>query len=221
MQFALNEIIESFEYQSNITCEVILGSSGKLCNQILAGAPFDVFLSADIKYPKLLDDQGFIVGDISTYAYGNLILWTLYPDLKPDWNTLTSSSIKHIAIPNPETAPYGIAALETLENLKIKDAVQEKLVFGESVSQTNQYITSKAAQIGITSKAIIHATPWSTQGNWNQIPNHLHTPVAQGSVVLKNRPSKQLQATQFQNFLKSDAAVQILSKFGYTIAKDE
>ena len=203
MQFALTELVESFEDQTNIPCNVILGSSGKLCNQILAGAPFDVFLSADLKYPELLKEKQLVAGEVSTYAYGKLILWSLHEDINVGLNVLLDSNITHIAIPNPEIAPYGKAAVEVLKRQDIYQQIKSKLVFGESVSQTNQYITSKSAYIGITSNAIVHADAWKNIGSWDTIAQNMYKPIAQGSIILLSRPQMLTKATRFQNFLKS------------------
>ena len=212
-QFALEEVIQSFENKTGIECELIVGSSGKLTAQITQGAPYDVFLSADLKYPKTLFESKLTIKEPRIYAYGRLVLWTIKADIEPKIESLTNENIHQIAIPNPKTAPYGKASEEVLNKLKIYDRLKEKLVFGENISQTSQFVFSESVDVGFTSLSVVHSPELMVKGNWTTIPQHLYSPLAQGMVILQN--GKREEAKKFEEFLFSESAIQIFSKFGY------
>jgi molybdate transport system substrate-binding protein len=146
VQFVMAELVKDFESTTGIKTDIILGSSGKLTAQIKEGAPYDIFVSADMKYPEELYKSGFATGSPKVYANGLLVLWTIQTDSKPDADLkiLTSNAIKKIAIANPATAPYGEASVEAMNYYKVYDQVKDKLIYGESISQTNQYIITKS-----------------------------------------------------------------------------
>lgn len=217
MQFAVKEIIKQFSEQTGVGCEIVVGSSGKLTAQIKEGAPYDVFISADMKYPKELFNSGFTNEKAKTYAYGKLVLWTMNDEIIPSIDSLTSKNIKHIAIANPKMAPYGIAAKESLEYYNIFDKIESKLVFGESISQTNRFITSNAAQIGLTAKSVVLSPQMKGKGNWIEIDTKTYSPIAQGIVILKNKRNNSEKANQFYNFIFSNKGKNVLINFGYLI----
>jgi len=165
LQFVIPELVEAFSAKTGLSCEVIIGSSGKLTAQIVEGAPFDLLLSADIKYPNELSNKGFAVDQPTIYAYGALILWTAKEELIPDLDSLTSKNIAYIAMGNPKTAPYGVAAMQVLMNKEIYDNISDKIVYGESISQTNQFILSQAAELGFTSKSVVLSTQMKNKGS--------------------------------------------------------
>lgn len=217
LQFVIKELVQSYTAKSGVECEVILGSSGKLTAQIIEGAPFDVFLSADMKYPNELDNKGYSLSEPRIYAYGTLILWTLKPDLAADLSALTREEVKHIAIGNPKTAPYGVSAIEVLTGSDLLNDIKSKLVYGESVSQTNQFIVSEAAELGFTSKSVVLSGQMKNKGSWKEIDKSLYTPMAQGMVVLKSREALKTKALEFTQFVFSEEGRNILHKFGYQI----
>lgn len=213
MQFAIHSLTHNFTKQTGIECNVILGSSGKLTAQILQGAPYDIFMSADTQYPSTLHQKGFTLQKPKTYAFGNLILWSLTDNITPSILNLTHPDIKHIALANPTTAPYGKASLEVLEQYNLNHKLQAKLIYGESISQVNQFVTSKATEIGFTSKSALYGN-LKNKGNWIDIPYSLYTPIKQGIVILKN--NKHLSsANQFYRFVFSQKGQQILYEHGY------
>lgn len=208
MQFAMEALCTEFTKQTGIECQLVVSSSGKLTAQIQAGAPYDVFASADLKYPTTLYHRGFTTQAPKVYAMGTLVLWTTKNDYTPTLQTLKDSTIKHIAIANPKTAPYGKAALEVLH--PINTSIENKLVYGESIAQVNQFVSTQAAQVGFTSLAVVLA---QQTGYWFQIPKNRYTPIAQGMVVIKN--SKHVdQANQFYSFVFSNKGKEILKQFG-------
>ncbi|MCX2764040.1 molybdate ABC transporter substrate-binding protein [Aquimarina muelleri] len=217
MQFAIKEISKAYTKQTGVDCEIIIGSSGKLTAQIKKGAPFDILVSADMKYPEELFTSGFTTNKPKIYAYGKLVLWTMIDSIKPALHLLKNLDVHHIAIANPKTAPYGIAAVEILKNKGIYSSINHKLVFGESISQTNQFIVSKSAEIGFTSKSVVLSPKMKNKGNWIDLDKNDYSPIAQGIVVLKNRAMQKNDAEKFYNFIQSATAKKILVNFGYSV----
>lgn len=217
VQFAMDELIQEFEMETRIHCEIILGSSGQLTAQITEGAPYDVFVSANMKYPNELYKNGLASSKPEVYANGVLVLWTLQNISDLSLERLSSDNVQHIAIANPRTAPYGEAAVDALKKLGLYERVSSKLVFGESVSQTNQFILSGSAELGFTAKSVVLAKEMKDQGVWIEIPDSLYKPIAQGVAVIKRDDNENAQ--RFAKFLLSDRAGQILKNYGYNVSK--
>lgn len=215
MQFVMQELVSEFTLLSGIECEVILGSSGKLTAQIIEGAPFDVFLSANMKYPNELYQRDLTMEKTVIYAYGKLVLWTLSLDKKPSLELLNSDEINHIAMANPKIAPYGLSAIEVLEKSNLFELINDKIVYGENIAQTNQFILSQVAEVGFTSKSVVLSPKMLGKGLWIEIDSDKFTPIAQGMVILNNRSDHLLEAKEFNKFLLSSKAKEILNKFGY------
>ncbi len=217
MQFALEELVQKFTRDTGIPCNLVIGSSGKLTAQIKEGAPYDIFVSANMKYPKEIANSGLAVIEPKVYAYGKVVLWTSDPNLAPDMLHLADDKIIHIAIANPRTAPYGMAATEILQRYNLYDSLQHKLVYGESIAQTNQFISSGAAEVGFTAMSVVLSPKLKGKGQWVAIDPELHAPIAQGIVVLKGSETRKKQAKAFHTFIFSPAAQKILSNFGYSV----
>lgn len=217
MQFAMEALTQAFTENTGVACETVLSSSGKLTAQIREGAPFEVFVSADLKYPQALVDAQMTEGPVSVYAYGQLVLWTQVPNLEPSMTVLTQPEVRHIAMANPKTAPYGIAAEQVLAYYQLTDSIKPKLVFGESIAQTNQFIISQAAEIGFTARSVVEAPVLNDKGRWLALPEESYEPIAQGVVVLRNSGKSLTQAQQFADFLLTEQAQTILLKFGYLV----
>ena len=215
-QFALEEIARKFEAQSGYAVNLVISSSGKHTAQIIAGAPYDLFISADMKYPEKLSRDGLTQAPPRVYAYGKLVLWSMDTINLESLDILMNPSLQHIAIPNPETAPYGLAAREALEKLNIWQELEPKYVFGESVAQTNQYIISGAAAMGFTASSIVLAPANQAKGSWLRVADSLYSPIAQGAVILKSSP-KPAAAEKFYQYLFSEEAAKILVDFGYEV----
>lgn len=219
MQFAVTELTKVFSEQSGIDCDVVISSSGKLTAQVIEGAPFDLLLSADMKFPEELYKKGLTRTKPMTYAYGNLVLWTFSEEVDPVLTSLNKENIKHIALGNPKTAPYGMSAMQVMIRTGMEVKLKKKFVFGESISQTNQFIISKVADIGFTSKSVVMSPAMKGQGRWKEIDKALYEPIAQGIVILNNRESFQNEAVQFRDFLLSAKGKDILHKFGYEMVR--
>ena len=216
-EFAVKEIASHFEKKFNIPVKVILSASGKLANQIVRGAPYHIFLSADMKYPTFVYKRGYALTKPKVYAYGVLVLWTLKDiPLKKDLKFLTTSQIKKIGVPNPRLAPYGRQAVNALKYYKVYDRVRPKLIFGESVGQTSQYIYKKLVDVGFTAKSIVLSPTLKEKGKWLEVDEKAYNPIAQGVVLLK--PSKDNEnAKQFYRFIFSPEAQKIWQKYGYKV----
>jgi len=219
VQFAMEEIKQTFEEKSGIHLKIITNSSGKLTAQISNGAPFDVFLSADMKYPESLFASGHADSLPKVYAYGALVLWTMEDfDLTEGVSILTKEQIQKIAIADPRNAPYGRAAEEVLKFYHLYETVESKLVYGRSISQANQYIVSGAAEAGFSAKSVVLSPEMKGRGQWIEIDPATYTPIAQGAVILKYGKENHPEAARaFFDFLFSEAAGAILQKYGYRL----
>jgi molybdate transport system substrate-binding protein len=214
---AFDELAAAFTRQTGVAVTGSAASSGKLTAQIKNGAPFDVFLSADMEYPQDLYESGFAEAAPAVYAYGTLILWTMQAiDLDKGVAVLTAPAISKIAIANPKLAPYGRAALEALDHYRLRAAVEPRLVYGESIGQVSQYIDSGSVAIGFTAKSIVLAPATAGKGHWVEVPGDSYAPIAQGMVVLKHGTRTHPDDTRrFVDFVHSAPAHAILERYGY------
>ncbi len=217
MQIAMEKIAKRFTNKTQIKIEIASGSSGILTAQIRQGAPFDVFMSANMRYPEALEKDGLTFNSPQTYAYGSLILWSLDDiDLEAGISILGDSSVERFVIANPDIAPYGIAAMAALENSKLLQLVKDKMVLGESIGQVNQYISSSAVQIGLTSRSVLYSSQLLEKGNSKEINRSLYQPIKQGIVILKYGAEHNFQAAKlFHDFMFSTEAKTILNAYGY------
>ncbi len=220
MQYAFKALQQEYEKKTGTRIDAIIGSSGKLTQQITEGAPFDIFISADTKYPQTLYQSHLTADTPKVYANGVLVLWSVKPGVKPAANLLVllADNIKSIAIANPKTAPYGVAAEEILKNYNLFDKVQSKIVYGESITQTSQYIASQAADVGFTAKAIVLSDEMKGKGIWVDLDEKQYAPIAQAAAVLKYGKENHAEVSQkFYDYLYSSSAKKILRKFGYIV----
>jgi len=220
MQFAMKELTQAFTEQSGIKTELILGSSGMLTAQLMAGAPYDIFVSADLQYPEYLYEHGYGYQKPDIYGYGQLVLWTCKAGISPSLSWLKEESVSHIAIANPELAPYGRAAKEVLIQEGLYDSISQKLVYGESIAQTNQFIRTGAAEIGFTALSVVLSPQIKGTGKWSLLPAEKYSPIAQGILVLNIEEASLNNALKFHTFLKSDNGKGILKKYGYLPADE-
>ncbi len=220
LQFAIEDIVNVFEKTSNIRCNLVVGSSGQLTTQLTEGAPYDIFLSADLKYPNTLHDKDLTDGAPVIYAYGQLVLWSMVTKPPSSLRDLESDKFEHLAIANPLNAPYGAAAIESMKYSGVYEALKPKLVFGESISQTNHFILSQSAEIGFTAKSVVLSPRMIDKGHWQDVDPASYQPIAQGAVVMNG--SKHLElAHEFLKFLFSDEAKAILKRYGYLVPENE
>jgi molybdate transport system substrate-binding protein len=199
--------------------KVSSGSSGNFFAQIETGAPFDVFLSADMKYPRDLVKAGFAEEKTLTpYALGRIVLWTTSPavDLMGGLDSLRAADIKKIAIANPDHAPYGRAAKEALEHEKLWDAVQGKLVVGENIAQTAQFVQTGNVDAGIVALSLVVAPTNKGVGKYVEIPDAFHAPLEQGLVITRHGKDNPL-AAGYLEFLRSKAARATFDAYGFRL----
>ena len=213
----LKEIIIHFEKDTEHTAVVSSGSTGKLYAQIKNGAPFDVFFSADVIRPTLLEDKGLAVqGSRFTYAVGRLTLWS--PDqsmIRGDGTTVLSDGrFEHLAIANPKTAPYGTAAKKTLQNLNLWSRMKDRIVQGENIGQTFQFVYSRNAQLGFVALSQVLDPKIKGAGSRWDVPTPLHDLLQQQAVLLSNAQHKQAAMT-FLDYAKSQKVRKIIERFGY------
>jgi len=215
---ALRDLASVFEQQTGTLVQISSASTGKLYAQITNGAPFDVFLAADSKRPQLLEKSRLATANSRfTYAVGSLVLWSRDPDFKDaDCKAqLTELGNKRLAIANPETAPYGAAAQQTLIKINAWEAVEARLVTGENIAQTLHFVATGNASLGFIAKtqALDERLPAATC-SW-QVPSELHQPIAQQAILLNrgNNPA----AKAFLEFLQSPSGQAIIKRHGYTL----
>ena len=218
LKFAMDSLITVFSaHNPSVTVKVVYGSSGNFFQQIGNGAPFDLFFSADINYPRQLKEQGKALSDVQLYGTGQLVLWstTIDPAIAK-MNTLLNPSVKKIAIANPAHAPYGQRAEESLRYYKLYDKIKDKLVIGENIAQTAQYAQSGAADIGIIALSLaLSPALQQSGGRYWLIPAESHQPLEQGFVLLPHAKDNK-DAYQFMTFFTTPEARAILKTFGFS-----
>lgn len=220
MQYASEALKKAFEKKENIKVEIIIGSSGKLTQQIMSTAPFDIFISADTSFPKKLFEENFTIGAPKVYAQGILVLWTLKKEvtINPNLQVLLRNDIRSIAIANPKNAPYGSAAEALIKKYNLYDKVKNKLVYGESITQTSQFIATQAADIGFTAKSIVLSNEMKGKGLWIDLNQKDYPPIKQAAVLLKyGQQTHPQESKKFFDFLFSTNAKAILQNFGYIV----
>ncbi|HXA47405.1 MAG TPA: molybdate ABC transporter substrate-binding protein [Burkholderiaceae bacterium] len=218
-EYVFNDLAAEFKKESGHEVKPIINSSGKFVTQIMNGAPYDVFLSADMEFPEKLYKDGYAVASPKAYAYGALVVWTMKDLELSNWQkALTNAVVNKIAVANPQTAPYGRETMKALSAAKLDQILAPKLVFGESIAQTNQYIFSAAADVGFTAKSVVLSPELKGKGKWVDVPKDWYQPIAQGAVILKHgQDTNPKLAQEFFTFLYSDKARAILERYGYLL----
>ena len=212
----MQRIAADFEKATGHKARLVFGSTGKFYAQIKSGAPFQVLLAADDETPARLAREGDgVAGSQFTYAIGRLVLWSPRPGLVDDkGEVLRAGRFEHLAIANPKLAPYGLAAMETLKALGLADALQPRLVTGESITQAQQFVVSGSAELGFIAFAQIHRDGRLIDGSHWLVPARLHTPIRQDALVLdKGKGSAAVAA--LMDYLKSPAALAVIRTYGY------
>jgi molybdate transport system substrate-binding protein len=216
LKFAMDSLISAFSATNpGIPIKASYGSSGNFFSQISNGAPYDLFFSADMDYPRKLEEQHLTLTAVKPYAIGQIVLWSKKLDpAKEKMNSLLNSSITKISIANPAHAPYGKRAQESLVYYKLYDQVKDKLVFGENISQAAEYVTSGAADIGIIALSLASSPAMRDQGGkyW-LIPAEAHQPLQQGYTLLQHAKGN-AGAEKFSDFVGTPKAISILNYFG-------
>lgn len=218
LKFAMDEIVTGFNRNHpGEEVQVVYGSSGKFHTQIQQGAPYDLFFSADIAYPRELARQGQAASEVKPYAVGRIVLWSSSMDTsRMTLASLADPKITRIAIANPKHAPYGKRAEEALLKAGLWEKVQPKLVFGENISQTAQYVISGNAQVGIIALSLVLNPELSKRGGYYLIPDNMHKPLEQGYIITKLGANKPLAKT-FAEYMGSKQARNVMTKYGFVL----
>lgn len=219
LKYVFDDLSAEFKKETGIETQSVLNSSGKIATQVRNGAPFDVFLSADMDFPEGLYKDGYATTPPKPYAYGLLVLWTQREvDLSKGVAGLADASVGKVAIANPRLAPFGRQALKALDYYKVRATVEPKLVYGESITQVSQYVDSKAADVGFSAKSIVVAPETAGKGKWVEVPPESYEPIAQGVVILKHGSEANGEAARkFYGFVLSKKARAIFAKNGYKL----
>lgn len=220
LNFAIKDLIAEYEKATGNHVKLSLGSSGNFYAQIQNGAPFDVYFSADIGYPKKLEEAGLTVpGSLYRYAVGRIVLWTNHAshrNVSKGLDVLRDPAIKKIAIANPKHAPYGRAAVAAMQHFKVYDEAKDRLVLGENISQAAQFIESGACDLGIIALSLAMAPTMKAAGTYWEIPREAHPPLEQGAAILKSSKQEKT-AQQFLEFMQSRQGKEIMHRYGFTV----
>lgn len=209
---AAKDIAGLFAKQTGHEAVLSFGSTGQLYTQVTQGAPFEVFLSADDVRTGTAIDEGFgVAGTDFTYAIGKIVLWSANADLVKGEETLKAGAFDKIAVANPETAPYGAAAVEAMKALGVYDALSAKIVQGNNIAQTYQFVETGNAELGFVALSQVAA---SDAGSRWVVPGEFYEPIAQNVVLLKTGENN-AAARAFIDFLKGPSAAAVIEKYGY------
>lgn len=221
LRFALDDILSHYRAQHpDARIEVIYGSSGKMTTQILNGAPYDIFFSADIAFPERLYREGFAVTEPNVYAIGRIVIWSRRQDASNmTLKDLLQPAIRRIAIAQPTHAPYGLRAQEALQSTGIWDEIQPKLVFAENIAHAAQMARSEAADVGIIALSLARFPALAEHG-YSLIDDTLHNPLTQGFVITRHGRNNPL-ADDFAQFMREEKARTIMRQFGFVLPEDE
>jgi molybdate transport system substrate-binding protein len=218
LSFALKEIAQKYQHDTGNTLKLSFGSSGNFFVQIQNGAPFDIFFSADLDYPKKLEQAGLAEPcTLESYGSGKIVLWVpnhSQLDVSNGMKVLLDPAIRKIAIANPGHAPYGRAAEQALKKSGIYDEIKEKLVIGENISQTAQFVQTGNADIAIVALSLALSPTMKSDGRFVEISTDLYDPLTQALIVLKSSTKKGVVRT-FLEYMQQIDVQQILRKYGF------
>jgi molybdate transport system substrate-binding protein len=220
LQFAMQDVAARFQKETGKTIKPIYGSSGNFFQQIQNGAPFDLFFSANLDYPKQLDAVGLIEpGSFYQYARGKIVIWVRNEsklDLSSGMKALLDPSVKKIAVANPQHAPYGQAAVAAMQDQNIYDKVKDKFVLGENISQTATFVVSGSADVGIVALSLALSPSMKDKGRYVEVPADEYPPIEQACVILKTSKNKEA-ARQFLSFIKTASIGDVLRSYGFDV----
>lgn len=218
LKFAMDEIVAHFKQDNpNDQIEVIYGSSGKFHTQIQQGAPYDLYFSADIAFAQQLVKAGQASSAVVPYAFGRIVLWSSSMDAsKMTLDSLSDPKIARIAIANPKHAPYGKRAEEALRASTLWDKVEAKLVYGENIAHTAQFVQTGNAQVGIIALALALNPALAGKGGYYLIPDKLHAPLEQGFIITQ-RAAGNITAKRFADYMNSKPARAVMTQYGFVL----
>jgi molybdate transport system substrate-binding protein len=190
------------------------GSSGVFFQQISNGAEFDIFMAADKIYPERLKAQGIVFGDVITYAFGKLVLWSNTIDVSKGLDILTGKSVSRIAIANPELAPYGERSMQCLKYYNLFEKVKDKIVYADNIAQAAQFVQTGNAEVGFIALALVLSP--EMKGKYFVLDTKSYKPVEQAMVLMKTRQTNP-EAAKFMNFVLSADCKPIFEKYGFIL----
>jgi molybdate transport system substrate-binding protein len=222
LQFAMQEVGARFQQESGKTVKLIYGSSGNFAQQLQNGAPFDMFFSANLDYPRQLEGAGLTEpGTFYQYAIGKIVVWVPNAsklDVSSGLKALLDPSIKKIAIANPEHAPYGKAALAAMQKENIYEQVKDKFVLGENISQTASFVASGSADVGVVALSLALSPNMKDKGRYAEVPAGDYPAIEQACVIMRSSKNKDV-AEQFLKFVQSLPIRDLLQKYGFAIPR--
>ncbi len=220
LQFAMQDVAAQFQKETGKEVKMIYGSSGSFFQQLENGAPFDMFFSANLDYPKKLESAGLTEpGSYYEYAKGKIVVWVLKDstlDVSSGIHSLLNPSIKKIAVANPQHAPYGQAAVAAMQKEGIYDEVKDKFVLGENISQTASFVTSGSADVGVVALSLALSPNMKDKGRYFEVPAGDYPAIQQACVILGSSKNKDT-AKQFLSFIKTAAAADTLKRYGFDV----
>jgi molybdate transport system substrate-binding protein len=222
LQFAMQEVGARFQQESGKTVKLIYGSSGNFAQQLQNGAPFDMFFSANLDYPRQLEGAGLTEpGTFYQYAIGKIVVWVPNAsklDVSSGLKALLDPSIKKIAIANPEHAPYGKAAVAAMQKENIYEQVKDKFVLGENISQTASFVASGSADVGVVALSLALSPNMKDKGRYAEVPTGDYPAIEQACVIMRSSKNKDV-AEQFLKFVQSLPIKDLLQKYGFAIPR--
>lgn len=221
LKFAMDDLVTTFKKANpGDEVDIIYGSSGKFHTQIQQGAPYDMFFSADIGFPRELVAAGLAASTVKPYAFGRIVLWSANLDAtKMTLASLADPKITRVAIANPKHAPYGKRAEEALKAAGLWEKVEPKLVYGENIAQTAQYVQTGNAQIGVIALSLAVNVELAGKGGYWLIPDKLHQPLEQGFVITK-RAEGNAVAKRFADYMGSKPARTVMASYGFVLPNE-
>jgi molybdate transport system substrate-binding protein len=220
LQFAMQDVAAQFQKQTGKEVKLVFGSSGNFFQQFQNGAPFDMFFSANLDYPRKLEAAGLTEpGSYYEYAKGKIVVWVLKDsaiDVSSGLPALLNLSVKKIAIANPQHAPYGQAAVAAMQKEGIYDKVKDKFVLGENISQTASYVVSGSADVGIVAVSLAVSPNMKDKGRYVEVPVGDYPPIQQACVILSSSKNKDT-ARQFLAFFKTVGITDTLKRYGFDV----
>jgi len=221
LQFAMQDIAARFHKETGKSVRLIYGSSGNFFQQLQNGAPFDMFFSANLDYPRKLQADGLVEPDsYYQYAIGKIVIWVPNDsklDVSSGLRSLLDPSIQKIAIANPQHAPYGQAAVAAMKKENIYEKVSGKFVLGENISQTASFVVSGSAEAGIVALSLALSPTMKDKGRYAEIATADYLPIEQACVILKSSKQKDV-AKAFLNFVKTPAVSELFRNYGFAVA---
>lgn len=220
LQFVMQDVAARFQKETGNSVKLIYGSSGNFFQQIQNGAPFDIFFSANLDFPKKLEAAGLTEpGTFYQYATGKIVIWVPNDsklDISSGLPSLLNPAIRKIAIANPQHAPYGQAAVAAMKKQNVYDKVADKFVLGENISQAASFVVSGSADVGIVALSLALSPNMKNNGRYAEIPSTDYPPLEQACVILKSSQQKAIAGT-FLNFIKTPAVTELFRTSGFAL----